>query len=165
MKSQGSSQGLRHFLRLAPKVGPFSGLAFQPPTSAVEQMYMSSFNETLLQYRALLRAQQERWLQLPNHNLDTGAVTEPVTYRLTDETYAKLLRRTTSKTIPNVLRRDFLSYCADLEKPFANKQNSKAWHKLIKELDTLRSTPEYPESGEPESFVLERPHNRILRLR
>src|SRR6201997_1318797 len=41
------------FLRLMPKVGPFSGLAFHPPPPAVEQLYMKSFNETLDHYREL----------------------------------------------------------------------------------------------------------------
>lgn len=129
------------FLRLVPKVGPFSGLAFHPPPPAVEQLYMSSFNETLVHFRALLLAQQERRLQLRNDNLDTGAVTGAAAYRLTDETYAKLLDKTSGKPVQEALRRDFLSYYADLEKPFANKQNSKAWHKLIKKLDNLKSTP------------------------
>ena len=35
------------FLRVVPKIGPFSGLAFHPPTPAVEQLYMSSFNDAL----------------------------------------------------------------------------------------------------------------------
>lgn len=102
---------------------------------------MSSFNNTLNQYRTLLLAQQENRLQLPNDNLDTGAITKAGAYRLTDETYAKLLDKTSGKPIPEVLRRDFLSYYADLKKPFATKQNSRSWDKLIKELDTLKSTP------------------------
>ena len=129
------------FLRLVPKIGPFSGLAFHPPTPAVEKLYMSSFNATLDHYRALLVAQQERRLQLPNDNLDTGAITGGATYRLADETYAKLLSETSGKPISGALRRDLLSYYADLQKPFATKRNSKAWHELIKELDTLKSTP------------------------
>jgi hypothetical protein len=129
------------FLRVVPKVGPFSGLAFHPPTPAVEKLYMGSFNETLVHYRMLLLAQQKRRLQLANDNLDTGAVTGAAAYRLADETYAKLLDKTSGKPIPEVLRQDLLSYYADLEKPFATKQNSKAWHKLINELDTLKSTP------------------------
>jgi hypothetical protein len=129
------------FLRLAPKVGPFSGLAFHPPTPAVEQLYMDSFNKTLDHYRALLLAQQEHRLQLPNDNLDTGAVTGAATYRLADQTYAKLLDKTSGKPVSNALRQDLLSYYADLEKPFATKRNSKAWHELLKELDTLKSTP------------------------
>jgi hypothetical protein len=129
------------FLRLVPKVGPFSGLAFHPPTPAVEQLYMDSFNKTLDHYRALLLAQQEHRLQLPNDNLDTGAVTGAATYRLADQTYAKLLDETSGKPVSNALRQDLLSYYADLEKPFATKRNSKAWHELLKELDTLKSTP------------------------
>jgi hypothetical protein len=129
------------FLRLVPKVGPFSGLAFHPPTPAVEQLYMHSFNETLDHYRALLLAQQEHRLQLPNDNLDTGAVTGAAAYRLTDETYAKLLDKTSGKPISEALRRDLLCYYADLEKPFATKRKSKAWQDLVKELDTLKSTP------------------------
>ena len=129
------------FLRVVPKVGPFSGLAFHPPTSAVEQLYMNSFNETLDHYRVLLVAQREHRLQLPNDNLDTGAVTGAAAYRLTDETYAKLLGKTSGKPVSDALRTDLLSYYTDLEKPFATKRNSKAWHELIKELDTLKSTP------------------------
>lgn len=129
------------FLRFVPKIGPFSGLAFHPPTPAVEQLYMSSFNETLDHYRALLLAQREGQLQLPNDNLDTGAITGAATYRLADETYAKLVNKTSGKPVSDALRRDLLSYYADLQKPFATKRNSKAWHQLIKELDTLRSTP------------------------
>jgi hypothetical protein len=127
------------FLRLVPKVGPFSGLAFHPPTPGVEQLYMSSFNKTLVHYRMLLLAQQQHQLQLPNDNLDTGAVTGAAAYRLTDETYAKLLDKTSSKPVSDAVQRDLLSYYADLEKPFATKQNSKAWHKLIRELDALKS--------------------------
>ena len=128
-------------MRLVPKVGPFSGLAFHPPPPAVEQMYMNSFNETLDHYRALLLAQQQGRLQLPNDNLDTGSITGAATYRLADQTYAKLLDKTSGKHVSDALRRDLLSYYADLEKPFATKRNSKAWHELIKELDALKSTP------------------------
>jgi len=34
-------------VRLVPKIGPFSALAFHPPPPAVEQIYMHGFNETL----------------------------------------------------------------------------------------------------------------------
>jgi len=101
---------------------------------------MNSFNETLDHYRALLLAQQEDRLQLPNDNLDTGAVTGAATYRLADQTYAKLLNKTSGKPVSVALRRDLLSYYADLEKPFATKRNSKAWRELMKELEILKST-------------------------
>jgi zinc dependent phospholipase C len=129
------------FLRVVPKVGPFSGLAFHPPTPTVEQLYMNSFNEALDHYRALLLAQQENRLQLPNENLDTGAVTGAAAYRLTDDTYAKLLDKTSGKPVSEALRRDLLSYYADLEKPFATKRKTNAWNELLKELAILKSTP------------------------
>jgi hypothetical protein len=129
------------FLRLVPKIGPFSGLAFHPPTPAVEQLFMNSFNETLELYRSLLLAHKEDRLRLTNENLDTGALTGAATYRLADETYAKLLDKTSGKPVSEALRRDLLFYYSDLEKPYATKRNSKAWHELKKELDTLKSTP------------------------
>ena len=101
---------------------------------------MGSFNEALDHYQALLLEQQEQRLQLPNDNLDTGAVTGAGAYRLTDETYAKLLDKTSGKPVSEALRQDLLFYYMDLEKPFATKRSSKAWHELIKELDILKST-------------------------
>ena len=128
------------FLRLLPKIGPFSGLAFHPPTPTVEHLYMDSFNKTLDRYRLLLLAQQEGQLLLPNDNLDTGAMTEAASYGLTDETYAKLVQKTNGRPVSDALRQIILSYYADLEKPFATKQNAKAWQDLIKKLNTLKST-------------------------
>jgi hypothetical protein len=128
------------FLRFVPKKGPLSALAFHPPTPMVEGMYMQSFNQTLDDYRALLSAQQNGRLQLPNDNLDTGTLTGAAVYQLTDETYAKLLNETNGKRISDALRLDLLDYYSDLNKPFATKRSSKAWHELLQELDTLRSS-------------------------
>ena len=136
------------FLRLVPKIGPFSGLAFHPPTPAVEQLYMSSVNQTLEHYRTLLQAQREGRLELPNENLDTGSITTGATYRLSDETYAELVEKTSGKSVSDALRRDLLAYYADLEKPFATKKNSKAWRELITELNTLKSVPTVSASSE-----------------
>ena len=129
------------FFRIVPKIGPFSSLAFHPPTPDVEQLYMSSVNLTLEHYRTLLHGQQEGGLELANENLDTGSITAAATYKLSDDTYAELVARTSGKPISDALRHDLLSYYADLEKPFATKRNSKAWHELIIELNTLKSMP------------------------
>jgi hypothetical protein len=94
------------FLRLVPKVGPFSALAFHPPTPAVEQMYMHSFNETLEHYRGMLLAQQEGRLQLPNDNFDTGELTKPTAYPFADEAYATLLAKVSEKPVSVELRSD-----------------------------------------------------------
>jgi hypothetical protein len=128
-------------LRLVPKIGPFKALAFKPPPPDVEQMYMHSFNETLDHYRALLLAQQEGKLQLPNDNLDTGGITGPADYRLTDETYAKLLDKTSGKPISDTLRLDILAYYADPDKDFATKKNPEAWQKVLDQLNNLKARP------------------------
>jgi hypothetical protein len=133
---------LKAFLvRLLPKVGPFSALKFRPPTPAVEQMYMHSFNETLDHYRRLLVAQQEGRLQLPNENFDTGGPTEPGTYRLTDKSYAELLDRLNDKPASDALRENILEFYADTGKPFATKKNPKEWQNVLRELETLRVAP------------------------
>jgi Zinc dependent phospholipase C len=126
---------------LVPKIGPFSTFAFHPPTPAVEQMYMHSFNESLDHYRSLLLAQGEGRLQLPNDNLDTGGLTGPAVYRLTDETYANLLGMTSGKPISDDLRRDLLAYYADVERGFATKKDPEAWQKVLSELDGLKAMP------------------------
>ena len=129
------------FLHLVPKVGPFSALAFHPPTPAVEQLYMHSFNETLKDYRGLLVAQREGRLQLPNDNFDTGELTEPTAYPFTDQTYAKLLAKVSAKPISETLRSDILAFYADLGAPFATKKDPKAWHDVLDELDKLKASP------------------------
>ena len=128
------------FLRLVPKVGPFSALAFHPPTPAVEQMYMHSFNQTLEQYRGLLLAQREGRLQLPNENFDTGELTKPTTYRPTDETYAELLNKVSGRPVSEALCTDILTFYSDLEAPFATKKSPKDWQKVLGELDKLKAS-------------------------
>jgi hypothetical protein len=128
-------------LYLVPRIGPFSALGYHPPTPAVEQIYMHSFNETLDHYRLLLVAQQEGTLHLPNENLDTGGLTGPAVYRLTDETYANLLNKTSGKPISDALRQEILVYYADLGKGFATKKDPEAWQKVLRELDKLKAMP------------------------
>jgi hypothetical protein len=139
------------FLRLVPKVGPFSALAFHPPTPAVEQLYMHSFNETLKHYRGMLVAQQEGRLQLPNENFDTGELTEPTAYPFADEAYARLLADVSGKPIADALRSDILAFYSDLEAPFATKKNPKAWQEVLDELGKVKDSPAAgPEPEHPE---------------
>jgi hypothetical protein len=130
------------FLRLTPKVGPFSALAFHPPTPTVEEMYMHSFNETLEQYRGMLLAQQGGRLQLPNENLDTGELTKPTVYPFSDETYAKLLAKVNGKPVSAELRNNILVYYANLDAPYATKKDLKAWQNVLDELRQLNALPE-----------------------
>src|ERR1700756_3377429 len=79
---------LSTLLRYMPKVGPLKGLAFKSPTSNNEDLYIKSINTTVDQYRAFLDQVRKETLALPNCDLDTGNVTRPAEYSLTDNTYA-----------------------------------------------------------------------------
>ena len=141
------------FLRLVPKIGPFSALAFHPPTPAVEQLYMHSFNETLKAYQGMLVAQQEGHLPLPNENFDTGELTEPTAYPFTDRAYAELLAKVSGHPISNALRSDILAYYADLEAPFATKKDPAAWQNVLDELGKLKSLPATGPEPEHPDFI------------
>ena len=121
---------------------PFSALAFHPPTQAVEQLYMHSFNETLKDYRGMLVAQQDGRLQLPNDNFDTGELTAPTAYPFTDEAYAKLLTKVSGKPMSDALRS--LVFYADLGARFATKKDPKAWQNVLFELSKLKNSPNSP---------------------
>jgi hypothetical protein len=89
---------------------------------------------------------------LPNRDLDTGAVTRPGGYSLTDDTYAHLLHMLTkqpSLPIPPGIKEDIQAYYANLEIPFATKKDPQQWAQVQTDLTTLAAMPT---STEPEPY-------------
>ncbi len=80
-------------IRVLPKIGPLQPLAFKPPTPEAEELFYKSFNATVDNYSLMLSQMQRREPALTNLQLDTGKPTEPDEYKLTDETYAELLKK------------------------------------------------------------------------
>ena len=81
---------------------------------------------------------------LVNRDLDTGNPVKPAGYRLTDDTYAMLLRRLTATpavAIPPGIKSDILAYYADPSLPFATKNKPEAWAAVQKNLVTLATMP------------------------
>jgi hypothetical protein len=77
-------------LRVIPKVGPFSALAFKLPTPEAERLFIDSFEATLVRYRGYLSTLSNgRALSLANLNFDTGDPVRPGEYRLADAAYAR----------------------------------------------------------------------------
>jgi hypothetical protein len=128
-------------LRLMPKIGPFKALAFTPPTPAVQNMFMRSFNDTLDRYRCFLALHKEGSLQLPNQNFDTGDPTQPGAYPLADHAYAKLVEKLHGKAVSDDLRANILAFYGGLTAPLDTKRDAKNWAKLLHELDSLKSQP------------------------
>jgi len=147
---------LSWFLRVAPKSGPFKGLAFRAPTPQVEAMFMKSFNTTIDQYRIMLTNESIDRLSLPDVNFDTGTLTEAGKYLGADLAYDQLIHKLAETKFIGVtadLRENILKYY-DARRPpvaassgpdmsakkaegkFAKEQAD--WQQVISELEQLR---------------------------
>jgi Zinc dependent phospholipase C len=131
--------------KLLPKIGPLRVLQFRAPTPQTEKMFEDSFNATLDRYRKLLaQVGSGHDLELVNDNFDTGGSSAPGKYRMSDDTYAKLLDKLSDekfgRALPEV-RQNILSFYSDLNAPYATKRDPKAWAKVQVELDQLKAAP------------------------
>jgi hypothetical protein len=132
---------------ILPPVGVLKVLKIRGPREETEEMYYSSLKTTLMVYQRRLddlRLLPGLPLQLPNRDLDTGDWTKPGAYRLTDKTYAKLLREITEKPqskVPPGLKRDILNYYAMPDAPITTKGDRDDWKRVQKDLARLREMP------------------------
>ena len=133
------SRILAGFFRIVPRVGPFKALAFKKLTPETEQLYMVGFNASIDRYRELLAGVSRGGLNLPNDNIDVGAVTKAGEYKLADGAYAKLLHKLDGHYVdlPQDLRSDILAFYQDLSLPIATKADASDWAKLQEELNHL----------------------------
>lgn len=152
-KSPGfSAHMLAIFVFLVPKVGALSDLAIKIPKPETEEWYLNSVNHAVDRYRDLLnkvKTSGQNSLTLANLDLDTGEITKPGTYPLTDQTYENLLHRLTSKPeriIPPHLKQNIDAYFANPDSPNSTKKNKRAWARVMAELQVLNQMKE----GKPE---------------
>jgi hypothetical protein len=135
---------LAFFLRIIPKIGPASALAFKIPSTQTEDMYIKSVDQTFDDYRRLLRQVREGNLSLPDTDCDTGQPTSAAEYSLADKTYARLLDDLSEddfkKSTPE-LRRNILVFFSDLNAPFHTKKNRKQWERTEQQLEELKGLP------------------------
>lgn len=130
------------FFKIIPKVGPFKAIAFKMPNPNTETLYLKSVNTTLEQYRSYLHDLQTGKLALENKDFDTGKVTQTGEYKLTDETYAKLLDKLANEKFTGIrpdLRTNILAFYADPAAPNFTKKKRENWNKTLLELDQLKS--------------------------
>ena len=151
LKPKFSDKVLAFIYRLLPKIGPLRVLQFKTPTPDTEHMFEASFNDTVDQYRELLK--EERETQKPtvsNDNFDLGAVSAPGQYNLSDTTRARLLDELEQQKFagtPPAIRAELLGYFAAVDTPFKLKQDPKAWAKVQAELEELKNAPAEPNSA------------------
>ncbi len=105
---------------IVPKIGAASDLAIKIPNLDTDDWYVRSLNHTVDVFRETLNkmaAGSGTLAALPNVDLDTGKLIKLGDYRLTDRTYAALLKRITSKpdrVVPKDLKQNILDYYASL---------------------------------------------------
>ena len=133
---------------ILPKVGPLSLLAIKGPTTQTHGWYVQGVNAATDTLGRLLNEGSMAPNFLPNRDLDTGEKVRPGGYRLTDQTYAKLLKALTrqpSQKLPAELKQDVLDYYADPQAPISTKNNPKQWAQVQRQLDVLRGMDVLPE--------------------
>lgn len=139
-------------IRIVPKIGALSDLSIRGPNQAAEEDYVKSMNLSLARYTDLLRqleSQHDGYLPLENRDLDTGLKAKPGEYRLTDLTYAKLLRNLVShrhRQLTEGLRRDIADYYADPNAPNSVKKDDGAWKQVQDDLQRLQTMELHPSS-------------------
>ena len=135
---------LAGLIYILPKVGPLKLLAVKGPTAATEEEYVRSLNQSTDALSAGLSRFGKPRQTLPNRDLDTGAPVRAGAYRLTDDTYAKLLDRLVADpkhTVPPGLKADIVNYYADPAAPISTKKTPAKWAQVQSELKTLETMP------------------------
>jgi hypothetical protein len=140
-----SDKVLAFIYRILPKIGPLKVLQFKTPTPAAEHMFERSFNDTLDQYRSLLKDEREVGKpSVTNDNFDLGAVSAPGEYHLSDSTHAKLLDKLAEQQFAGAtpeIRTELISFFEAPGSPSSVRKDRKAWAKVQSELEQLKNSP------------------------
>ncbi len=132
---------------ILPPIGAVRILKIRGPRTETEDLYYSSLKRTLTVYERRLdelRLLPAMPLGLANRDLDTGDRTKPGAYKLTDQTYAQLLREITERRrnpVPVGLKQDILNYYATPDAPITTKRDPAVWKRVQSDLARLREMP------------------------
>ena len=118
--------------------------AYTPPAALLPMIAATSPD-------ALLRSHDPAH-PLPNRDLDTGHVTDPGGYPLTDYTFALLLHRLVQdpkQSIPPGIKSTVIAYYVDPNAPISTKKDPSQWAQVQADLAVLQNMPT---STEPQPF-------------
>lgn len=144
-------------LFILPPIGPLSDAAIRGPNAHTQELYVKSVNRSTAVLRHILANFGYVNSYIPNRDLDTGAKVKPGAYRLTDQTYAKLLARITrdpSKPVPSGLKENIASYYSNPAAPICTKKKPAKWAQVqaeLKLLQTMPTTQEPPSVPDPQA--------------
>ncbi len=144
-KPKFSDKVLAFIYKLLPKIGPLRVLQFKTPTPDTEQMFEKSFNDTLDQYRMLLKEERETDTpSVTNDNFDVGEVSALGQYHLCDTTHAKLLDKLAEQKFSGLtpeIRAELVDFFRAPSTSFVMNKDKKIWAKVPSELEQLKNAP------------------------
>ena len=135
---------LAGIIYILPKIGPLKLVSIKGPNAATEEEYVRSVNRSADALRAAIGRLIQSHQTLANRDLDTGGPILQGTYRLADDTYAKLLDRLVADpnhTVPPGLKSDILRYYANAKAPMNSNGKPAKWTQIQTELKTLQTMP------------------------
>ena len=100
-------------VKILPKVGPLSPLAFRVPTPEAQRLFIQSFVAVRERYGVLLNLTRRNALNLQNTDFDTGRVTMRGEYPRADQAYAELREKLAKKPatdVPIAMRREITRF-------------------------------------------------------
>jgi hypothetical protein len=148
---------LAGIIYILPRIGPLSDAAIRGPNAQTQEMYVKSLNNSTASLRHALANFNKVTSFVQNRDLDTGDKVKPGRYRLTDETYARLLGVVTStpaQPVPFGLKQNIADYYADPAAPISTKKKPEQWARVqaeLKLLETMPTTQEPPPLSESEA--------------
>jgi hypothetical protein len=129
------------FIRLFSSKKALARLDIEIPTDETRKFFIHAWEETRKCYEARLKDLDERRLQLPNLNFDTGEPTKLGEYGLADDAYAKLLEQLSKSRFQGVsssLRADILAFYSDSSVATYKAKDPKKWARTIETIKKLR---------------------------
>jgi hypothetical protein len=128
-------------VRMAPKIGPFRPLNFEPPFPEAEDLFIHSFDTTVLYYGRAIAQLSNGELRLVNINYDTGNKTAPGEYKPGDESYNLLLLKLRDKnfeTLNTPLKQNILNFYSQTKTIEVEKNEIAQWQKTKEALEQMK---------------------------
>jgi hypothetical protein len=109
-------------VRVLPKIGPLSALAFEVPTPEAERLFAESFRGSRERYRTMIADARDGQVTLANTDFDRGQPSRAGENATADETYVELLDTLSDRGFtgaPPELRTDIAAYFKNLDEAAA----------------------------------------------
>jgi hypothetical protein len=127
-------------IRVLPKVGPLKDLKIKIPGPDGEQLFVKSFDTTVVHFSYSLKKVKTGKYEFPNVDYDTGNDTWPGEYDLADKSYTALLlklQESNFKDVDKALKDNVVNFYSRCNERMAAMAGLGGWDKATKALNQL----------------------------